>query len=165
MSVFLGYTQPIRKTMNKDVLELVLKYPELLDKFDAKYRKDLMVLYCKNTMVESDKSYLRVAYAYNQAKRFRVAAVSQAIQEIFGMNKDNANMQINYAKKRGAIKESVKSNHGKGYMQANYKKIPKESQIFLDMIDEEIEEAWQYLDYDALDGLKRARALISGYKG
>jgi hypothetical protein len=150
--------------MNEDVLELVLKYPELLDKFDAKYRKDLMVLYCKNTMVESDKSYLRVAYAYNQAKRFRVAAVSQAIQEIFGMNKDNANMQITYAKKRGAIKESVKSNHGRGYMQANYKKITKESQVFLDMIDEEIEEAWQYLDYDALDGLKRARALISGYQ-
>jgi hypothetical protein len=163
MSVFLGYTQPIRKTMNKDVLELVLKYPELLDKFDAKYRKDLMVLYCKNTMVESDKSYLRVAYAYNQAKRFRVAAVSQAIQEIFGMNKDNANMQITYAKKRGAIKESVKSNHGRGYMQANYKKTDR--QVFLDMIDEEIEEAWQYLDYDALDGLKRARALILGYKG
>jgi hypothetical protein len=162
MSVFLGYTQPIRKTMNKDVLELVLKYPELLDKFDAKYRKDLMVLYCKNTMVESDKSYLRVAYAYNQAKRFRVAAVSQAIQEIFGMNKDNANMQITYAKKRGAIKESVKSNHGRGYMQANYKKTDK--QVLLARIEDEIKDAHRYLDYDVIDGLQVAHDIISGYK-
>jgi hypothetical protein len=148
----------------KDLLNLVLKYPELLDQLNVKLRKDLMVFYCKENILDSDKSYLRVADAYNKAKLFKVAAVGQAIQEIFDMSKHNANMQINYAKRAGAITEGVKSTHGRGYMQANYKKITKESQIFLDMIDEEIEEAWQYLDYDALDGLKRARALISGYQ-
>ncbi len=150
--------------MIKDLLTLVLKYPELLDQLNAKLRKDLMVFYCKESILDSDKSYLRVADAYNKAKFFKVAAVSQAIQEIFDMSKHNANMQINYAKRAGVITEGVKSTHGKGYMQANYKKITKESQVILDMLDEEIKEAWQYLDYDALDGLKRARELISGYK-
>jgi hypothetical protein len=148
--------------MNEDVLELVLKHPELIDKFDASYRKDLMVLYCKQNMLDSDKSYLRVADAYNKAKMFKVAAVSQAIQEIFGLNKDNANMQISYAKKRGAIVESVKSNHSRGYMQANYKK--KNNQALLNKIEKEIEEANRYLDYDIVKGLKAARDIISGYQ-
>lgn len=148
--------------MNEEVITLVLKYPELLDRLDVKFRKELMVQYCKNNPLDSDKSYLRVADAYNKAKLFKVTAVSQAIQEIFDIKKDNANMQISYAKRRGAIAEGIKTTHGRGYMQANYNKITKERQVMLDKIDEEISQALQYLDDHALEGLYRARALISG---
>ena len=61
--------------------------------------------------------------AYNKAAMFKVSSVSKAIQEIFGLKQDNANMNISYAKKKGLIEQSVKTTHGKGYLQKNYQGI------------------------------------------
>jgi hypothetical protein len=33
--------------MNEEVLELVQKYPELIEKFDHDYRLELFILHCK----------------------------------------------------------------------------------------------------------------------
>lgn len=109
--------------MNEEVLDLVLKYPQLLDQFDHNYRKELFVLYYKRNPISDVASYIRVADAYNKAKLFKVSSISLAIQEIFGLRRDNANMQINYAKSKGLIEQGVKTTHGRGYRQKNY--VPK----------------------------------------
>lgn len=113
--------------MNEEVLDLVLKYPNLVDRFDPQYRKELFILYYKRNPLEDVASYIRIADAYNKSKLFKVSSVSQAIQEIFGLRKDNANMQITYAKKKGLIEEGVKTTHGRGYRQKNY--VPKSEGI------------------------------------
>lgn len=109
--------------MNEEVLNLVLKYPQLLDNFSQKYRRELFVLYYKRNPLEGVPGYVRVADAYNKAKTFKVSSVSLAIQEIFGLKRDNANMQINYAKNKGLIEKKVKTTHSRGYRQKNY--VPK----------------------------------------
>ena len=109
--------------MNEEVLQLVLKYPELIDKLTVAYRKELLVLYFKLYPVERKASYQRVADVYNKASQFKVTNICKAIQEIFGLKEDNASMQIMYAKKKGLIIKSVKTNHAKGYRQKNY--VPK----------------------------------------
>lgn len=113
--------------MNEELLSLVLKYPELIDKLTPSYRKELFVLYCKQNPMEGVASYIKVADAYNKSKMFKVASVSIAIQEILGLKQDNTNMQISYAKKKGLIQKPVKTNHGKGYLQRNY--VPKSEGI------------------------------------
>lgn len=113
--------------MNEEILNLVLKHPELIDKFTVAYRKELFVLYHKLNPVTEGASYERVATVYNKAKYFKVSAIRQAIQEIFGFKEDNASMQIMYAKKKGLITKSVKTNHAKGYLQKNY--VPKSEGI------------------------------------
>lgn len=110
-------------TVNNEILDLVLKYPELIDQFSPGYRKELFILYYKNNPIENVPQYMKVADAYNKAAMFKVSSVSKAIQEIFGLRQDNANMNISYAKKKGLIEQSVKTTHGKGYLQKNYQGI------------------------------------------
>lgn len=113
--------------MNEEMLNLVLKHPELIDKLTVAYRKELLVLYFRLYPVERKASYERVADVYNKASQFKVTNICKAIQEIFGMKQDNASMQIMYAKKKGLITKSVKTNHAKGYLQKNY--VPKSEGI------------------------------------
>lgn len=107
--------------MNEELLDLVLKYPELMDSLSPSCRKDLFIIYCRREQMEYVPSYVRVADAYNKAKMFKLTSVSKGIQEALGLKKDNTNMQIGYAKDKGLIERSLKTNHGKGYMQKNYK--------------------------------------------
>lgn len=114
--------------MNEEVLSLVLKYPELLDKFSQKYRVELFALYYKlNPPKFNGPKYAQVADIYNTAYKFKVSSVSRAVQTILNIKRDNANMLIGYAKAKNLITESVKTNHGKGYMQRNY--VPKSQGI------------------------------------
>lgn len=112
-------------TVNNEILELVLKYPELIDELSPGYRKELFVLYYRNNPIENVPQYMKIADAYNKAGLFKVSAISQAIQEIFDLKKDNANMHITYAKRKGLIPKSVKTTHGRGYRQKNYQGIVK----------------------------------------
>jgi hypothetical protein len=110
--------------MNEEVMQLALKYPDLLDKFSEKYRGELFVLYYKLNPIEiKGPKYVQVAHVYNTAHMFKVSSVSRAIQAILDIKRDNANMLIGYAKAKNLIAESIKTNHGKGYLQKNY--VPK----------------------------------------
>lgn len=117
----------MRTKMNEEMLNLILRYPELIDELSPSYRKELFVLYHKLNPVTEGASYERVAKVYNTAKDFKVSAIRQAIQEIFGLKKDNASMQITYAKNKGLIAQSLKTTNGKGYRQKNY--VPKSEGI------------------------------------
>lgn len=110
--------------MDAEVLDLVLKYPALLDKFTEKYRGELFVLYFQKHPVDQRlPKYVQVSEIYNQAYKFKVSSISRAIQSILNLKRDNANMLIGYAKAKNLIDKSVKTNHSKGYLQKNY--VPK----------------------------------------
>jgi hypothetical protein len=114
--------------VNEEVLAVVLKYPELLDKFSQRYRVELFALYYKlNPPAFQGPKYAQVANIYNMASMFKVSSVSRAVQTILDIKRDNANMLIGYAKAKNLITESVKTNHGKGYLQRNY--VPKSEGI------------------------------------
>ena len=114
--------------MNEEVLQLVLKYPELINQFSQKYRADLFALYWKLNPSNEDKpKYAQVADIYNMAYKFKVSSISRAIQQALDIKRDNANMMIGYAKAKGLITQGLKTNHGKGYNQKNY--VPKSEGI------------------------------------
>jgi hypothetical protein len=106
--------------MNEEVLELVLKYPQLLDNFDQQYRKELVVTYYRKNPTLAKSSYEKVAEVYNKAMAFKVGFVRQTVQEVLGLKASNASMQIGYAKRKGLIPHSIKTNHSRGYRQKNY---------------------------------------------
>jgi hypothetical protein len=124
----MSYSQVRKITMNEEVLKLVMKHPDLLDKFTEKYRGELFVLYLSQNPIDKTKpKYAQVADIYNQAYKFKVSSVSRAIQQALDLKRDNANMLIGYAKAKNLITESVKTNHAKGYLQKNY--VPKSEGI------------------------------------
>ena len=113
--------------MNKELLAVALKYPELLDQLPLKTRIGIMIEYFRQNPVDSRlPKYVQVAEIYSKAGDFKVTSVLKVIEAVMGMKRDNASMQVTYAKKRGIIEEWVKTTHSKGYMQKNY--VPKEKE-------------------------------------
>lgn len=110
--------------MYEELLPLALKYEELLFQLPLKTRVNLMIEYFKKNPVDSRlPKYVQVAEIYSKAGEFKVTSVLKVIEAVMGMKKDNASMQVTYAKKKGVIEEWVKTTHSKGYLQKNY--IPK----------------------------------------
>mgnify|MGYP000724980200 CR=1 FL=1 len=114
--------------MNEELMNIALRYPELLDKFNERYRAELFALYIeKNPVDKTKKKYAQAADIYNQAYKFKVTSISRVVQQSLGVSKGNANMLINYAKGKNLISKPIKTTHGKGYLQKNY--VPKSEGI------------------------------------
>ena len=107
--------------MHKEVLELIEKHPDLIYNLTKDYRKVLLVEHFKQNPVEEYMyGYRKAALIYNKAAEWGIAEVRKMIQEICGLKEDNAGLQIQYAKNKGLIDRSVKTNHRKGFNQKNY---------------------------------------------
>jgi len=115
------------ENMNEEILELLQKYPELIEKFEHDYRLELFILHCKNNPPNIYQfKYAQVAEIYKRSEAFKIASISKATQEILNIKKDNATLLAEYAKQKGLLPRR-KTTHSKGYLQKNY--IPKSEGI------------------------------------
>lgn len=113
--------------MNEEVLDLVMKYPELMEKFGHDYRLELFILHCKKNPPSTYQfKYAQVAEIYNRSKAFKISSISKATQEILNIGEHNATLLAEYAKQKGLLPRT-RTTHSKGYLQKNY--IPKSEGI------------------------------------
>ena len=112
--------------MNEEVLDLVTRYPDLLNKLSDNYRSEILMLDYQRSLPDGPR-YAQVAYIYNRAYTDKLSNVSKVIQAVLGLKEDNAHMMVQYAKRKGLITVSFKTNHDKGYRQKNY--VPKSEGI------------------------------------
>lgn len=112
--------------MYKELLPLALKYQELLFQLPLKTRVGLMIEYFRQNPVDSRlPKYIQVAEIYDKAPDFKVTSILKVIEAVMDMKRDNASMQVTYAKNKGFITKRIKTTQGKGYLQKNY--VPKDT--------------------------------------
>lgn len=89
--------------MDGEALELVLKYPEMMDKFNNDYRVDLFRLYATRLDTEVMNKTQEAAALYNASKDFKLSQSLKVIMEILQVKLSTINRRLHMAREAGLV--------------------------------------------------------------